>query len=125
MTFNRESHGTQQFLKIFPIIIMALQHGGIAVIDEIDSAIHPMILPEILRWFSDPTQNPHNAQIWTTCHAATLLSELTKEEVLFCEKSHDGATSIYSLSEIDKVRRDENFSGKYLGGEYGAIPMVG
>ncbi len=125
MTFSGESHGTQQFLKIFPYIFMALQRGGIAVIDEIDNAIHPIILPEILHWFGDPLRNPHHAQIWTTCQAATLLSDLTKEEVVFCEKDHEGATKIYGLSEIDKVRRNENYYGKYLGGEYGAVPMVG
>lgn len=125
MILPQESHGTRQFLKVFPFIFMALQRGGVAVIDEIDTAIHPMILPEILRWFSDPVRNPYQAQIWTTCHAATLLSDLTKEEVVLCEKAPDGATRIFGLSEIENVRRDENFFAKYLGGEYGAVPVVG
>jgi uncharacterized protein len=31
-----ESHGTRQFIRIFPMIAQALQIGGVAVIDELD-----------------------------------------------------------------------------------------
>jgi len=125
ITFDRESHGTRQFIKVFPYILMALDNGGVAVIDELDTTIHPLILPEILRWFSDRDRNPHNAQLWATCHSASLLSELTKEEVLFCEKDATGNTSVFKLADIERVRRNENFHGKYLGGEYGAVPVLG
>lgn len=125
ITFNRESHGTQQFIKVFPYLLMALDSGGVAIIDELDTTIHPLLLPEILRWFSDRDRNPHNAQLWTTCHSASLLSELTKEEVLFCEKDATGNTSVFKLADVERVRRNENFYGKYLGGEYGAVPVLG
>lgn len=123
--FDRESHGTQNFIKIFPYILMALEQGGIAIVDEIDTAIHPMLLPEIIRWFNDEKRNPYGAQIWTTCHSASLLTDLIKEEVILCEKDSLGYTSVYNLSDVENVRRNENFLGKYLGGEYGAVPVVG
>ncbi|MBU4528473.1 MAG: AAA family ATPase [Hoeflea sp.] len=125
ISLHRESHGTRQFIKVFPYIFMVLERGGIAIIDELDTAIHPLLLPEILRWFGDRTLNPHSAQIWTTCHSVSLLSELTKEEVIFCEKDSRGYTEVYNLADIDKVRRKENFFGNYMGGEYGAVPVVG
>ncbi len=125
ISLSRESHGTQQFIKVFPYILMTLDRGGVAIIDELDTTIHPLILPEILRWFGDKDQNPHGAQIWTTCHSASLLSDLTKEEVLFCEKDSRGYTSVFKLADVERVRRNENFFGKYLGGEYGAVPILG
>jgi len=125
ISLNRESHGTQQFIKIFPYILMALNRGGVAIIDELDTTIHPLILPEILRWFGDPKRNPYGAQLWTTCHSASLLTELTKEEVFFCEKDTEGNTSVFSLADVERVRRNENFYGKYMGGEYGAVPVLG
>lgn len=125
ISLNRESHGTRQFIKIFPYILMALSRGGIAIIDELDTTIHPLILPEILRWFGDQKRNPDGAQLWTTCHSASLLSELTKEEVLFCEKDAEGNTTVFSLADVERVRRNENFFGKYMGGEYGAVPVLG
>lgn len=125
ISLNRESHGTQQFIKIFPYILMALKRGGVAIVDELDTTIHPLILPEILRWFGDPKRNPYGAQLWTTCHSASLLTELTKEEVFFCEKDTEGNTTVFSLADVERVRRNENFYGKYMGGEYGAVPLVG
>ncbi|WP_019831139.1 AAA family ATPase [Sphingomonas sp. PR090111-T3T-6A] len=120
-----ESHGTRLFLRLYPFLINALETGGMAVIDELDTAIHPLVLPEILRWFHDPDRNPHNAQLWMTCHNASLLEELVKEEVLFCIKSQTGRTEVYALQDVQAVRRDENHYRKYLGGAYGALPHIG
>jgi uncharacterized protein len=120
-----ESNGTRQFIKIFPLIARALDSGGLAVIDELDLAIHPQLLPEILRWFYDPIRNPHNAQLWMTCQNPTLLEDLTKEEIWFCEKDHRGRTTVYGLRDIQAVRRGDNYYRKYLGGVYGAVPHLG
>jgi len=120
-----ESQGTQHFVKIYPVLHRILQTGGVALVDELDSAIHPNVLPEIARWFSDPDRNPHGAQLWMSCHAVSLLDDLLKEEVLICEKSFDGASQVYRLGDISGIRRDENFSDKYLGGSYGGIPSIG
>ena len=120
-----ESHGTQQFFRIYPMLHQALVTGGIAVVDELDVAIHPAVLPEILRWFSDPIRNPYGAQLWFSCHAVSLLDELLKEEVLICEKSADGATQVYRLGDVKGIRRDENFMQNYIGGVYGGVPSIG
>ena len=120
-----ESHGTQQFFRIYPTLYRALTFGGIAVVDELDGAIHPSILPEILRWFSDPARNPFGAQLWTSLHAVSLLGDLLKEEVLLCEKTPDGDTQVYGLNDIKGIRRDENLLQNYLGGVYGGIPSIG
>lgn len=120
-----ESHGTRQFLQIYPYVMQALQYGGIAVIDELDLAIHPSVLPEILRWFYSASRNPYNAQLWMTCQNAALLEDLVKEEIYFCEKDATGATSVYGLKDIQGVRRVDNFYRKYMGGAYGAVPTIG
>ncbi|ANN73937.1 AAA family ATPase [Bordetella bronchialis] len=120
-----ESHGTRQFLQIYPFLMDALQRGGIAIVDELDLAIHPTVLPEILRWFYSPQRNPHSAQLWMTCQNSSLLEELVKEEIYFCEKDPTGATSVYGLKDIQGVRRIDNFYRKYMGGTYGAVPTIG
>ncbi|RVU21639.1 AAA family ATPase [Methylobacterium oryzihabitans] len=125
MPLQYQSHGTRQFLKLFPLLAETLDTGGIAIMDELDAAIHPMLLPEIVRWFHDPERNPHDAQLWMTCHAASLLEDLTKEEVLFCEKDARGQTHVYGLRDIQGVRRTDNFYKKYLGGMFGAVPQLG
>ena len=125
LTLQDESEGTKSFVKAFPFIVQALDTGGIAIVDELDTTIHPMLLPEILRWFEDDNRNRHGAQLWMTCHSASLLSKLTKEEVLFCEKDQAGNTTVFKLSKIEGVCRNENFFGKYMSGEYGDVPVIG
>lgn len=123
--FGLESHGTQQFIRYFPILAHALTKGGVAIIDELDASIHPTIMKEILRWFRDPRRNVLNAQLWMSCQSPSLLEDLYKDEVVFCEKDREGKTEIFSLNDIKSVRRDDNFYRKYMGGQYGALPMIG
>ena len=120
-----ESHGTRQFLKLFPLISDSLSTGGIAIIDELDAAIHAMILPEIIDWFHDPDRNPRNAQLWMTCHNVSLLEDLSKDEIVLCEKTRRGRTATYGVNDIKGVRRDDNYYRKYLGGVFGAVPQIG
>lgn len=120
-----ESHGTRQFIKIFPMLFATLASGGIALIDELDHAVHPLVMPEILRWFRDPTMNSRSAQLWLTSQNASLLEELIKEEIFFCEKDDSGCTSVFGLRDVMSVRRNDNFYRKYLSGAYGAIPRLG
>lgn len=120
-----ESHGTQSFIRSFPLIATALESGGLAVIDELDASLHPLMLVEVLRWFYDPQRNPKNARLWITCQNASLLEELEKEEIVFCNKDGLGRTEIYGLQDIKKVRRIDNYYRKYISGAYGALPAIG
>ena len=125
MPWQLESHGTRAFIKLYPTIASGLESGGVVVIDELDASIHPLVLPEMLRWFHDRgTRNKSDAQLWFSCHNPSLLDELTKEEIVICEKDRQGRTSFHSLMDV-KVRRDENHYRKYLGGAYGGVPMIG
>lgn len=123
MTWGLESHGTRAFIRLYPLIAETLANGGVAVIDELDLTIHPLVLPEIIRWFHDPGRNPNGAQLWFTGQSASLLDDLTPEEVLFCEKDRQGRTSLYLASDI--ARRDDNLRRKYMAGAYGAVPQIG
>ena len=125
MPWLLESHGTRAFIKMFPFLVQALDGGGVVAIDEMDAAIHPIVLPELIRWFYDKERrNKFDAQLWLTCHSASLLDDLHKEEIVVCEKDRQGRTRIYSLMDV-KVRRDENHYRKYLSGAYGGVPHLG
>jgi uncharacterized protein len=125
MGWERESHGTQAFIKVFPWLSLALNAGGIAIIDELDGFIHPLLLPEILGWFYQSDRNPHGAQIWLSCHSASLLDDLKKEEIAICEKDSQGQTEFFSLKDVGSIRRNDNLYKKYLSGVYGGVPHIG
>lgn len=123
MPWGLQSHGTRAFIRIYPLIAETLANGGIAIIDELDLAIHPLVLPEMIRWFHDPSRNPHGAQLWFTGQSTSLLDDLAPEEILFCEKDRQGRTSLYLARDI--ARRDDNLRRKYMSGVYGAVPQIG
>jgi AAA15 family ATPase/GTPase len=75
IVFDEESAGTKRFIEIFPRIHYALQTGGIVMIDEIDTDLHPLLLPELFRWFSDPERNPRGGQLFFTAHNPGLLED--------------------------------------------------
>ena len=123
--FHLESHGTRQFITHYPHLFRALDSGGVAIIDELDTAMHPVIMGEILRWFRDRKRNKGNAQLWMSCQSPSLLEDLHKDEIAFCEKDEKGRTEAYTLNDVKAVRRDDNFYRKYMGGHYGALPVIG
>lgn len=125
MPWDLQSHGTKAIIKMYPLISATLAVGGVLLIDEMDAAIHPMILPEFINWFYDTQRrNKDNAQLWLSCHSAALLDNLTAEEIVLCEKDAKGRTSIFSLMDV-KIRRDDNHYKKYLSGVYGGVPQLG
>jgi uncharacterized protein len=125
MPLSLESHGTRSFIRMFPWLMASLSSGGIAIIDELDISIHPLVLPEIVRWYYDPARNPKNAQIWMTLHSASLLDDLVKEEIVLCEKDRQGRSKIYSLMDMKAIRRSDSLYKKYLSGMFGAVPRIG
>lgn len=123
MPWLLQSHGTRAFIRIYPLIAETLANGGTAIIDELDLAIHPLVLPEMLRWFHDTGRNPLGAQLWFSGQSASILDELAPEEVMLCEKDRQGRTSLYLARDV--ARRDDNLRRKYLSGVYGAVPQIG
>jgi hypothetical protein len=73
--------------------------------------------------------NPTGAQLIFSTHDASLLSPvpgeevLRREEVWFVQKGKDGGTELYPLSDF-RPRKGENTERRYLGGSYGAAPVL-
>ena len=102
-----------------------LDIGGVAVIDELDTDVHPLLIPELFRWFYDKQRNPNGAQLLFTAHNPAILDELEKEQVFFSEKPSGKPTRIYGAREIKGLRREPSLMKKYLSGELGAVPHIG
>jgi predicted ATPase len=121
----QESSGTRRFIETFPLLQYALDTGGLAVIDEFDTDIHPLLIPELLRWFYNNKRNPNGAQLMFTAHNPAILIEMEKEQVFFSEKLMGEPTHIYGAKEIQGLRRTPNLMNKYLSGQLGAVPHIG
>ncbi len=122
-----ESQGTQKFIALSGPITHTLEQGSILVIDELEARLHPKLTQAIVDLFHSPV-NKKNAQLICATHDVTLLDpgRFRRDQVWFCEKGSDGATSLASLAEFDpqKVRSTTKFSRQYMLGLFGAVPKL-
>ena len=119
---THESAGTKRLFVLLRAFLPVLTDGGVAVIDEMESDLHPHLIPILLDLFVDRNTNPKRAQLLFTCHHVEILNQLAKEQIVFVEKDEDNVSHVRRLSEIKGVRREENFFANYNAGRYEAIP---
>lgn len=122
--FLYESSGTQGAFVLLFRLLQALETGGLAVIDEFENDLHPLMLEPILDLFGNPSTNPHNAQLIFTCHAIEVLNLVQKCQVTLVQKDEDCESSACRLDAVVGIRNDDNFYAKYMAGAYGAIPNL-
>lgn len=121
-----ESAGTKSLLQLLGPTLNHLTHGGVLIVDELNTTLHPLVTRELISMFSTPSINKGKAQLIFSTHDTNVLAgkALRRDQIWFAEKDRVGATHIYSMAEI-KVRKDENLESGYLAGKFGAIPYFG
>ncbi len=122
--FIFESFGTQKLYTTLRMILPTLGTGSLCVIDEIESSLHPKMLPFICDLFVSEESNPKGAQLLCTTHAPILVNELSQYQIFLTEKNKDCESEIYRLDDVEGVKSDDNFLGKYLAGAYGGVPQI-
>ena len=121
-----ESDGTLTWLEMIPELLAVLEDGGLIVVDELDTSLHPVISGNLVELFQDPSNNRHGAQIIFTTHDTSLLGRLNRDEVWITSKRSDGSTELTALSDYrsTSVRRSTNLERGYLQGRFGGVPVV-
>lgn len=128
---EHESSGTNKLFDLAALVIGYLNFGGILIVDELDSKLHPLLTQHIIKLFNNPETNPQGAQLIFATHDTNLLNVKTfrRDQIWFTEKDHSEATDLYSLAEFrepegNKIRKDRSFEKDYINGRYGAIPYI-
>lgn len=119
-----ESSGTRQLFVLLKTILIVLEKGGIAVLDEIDVNLHPEIVMALFDLFIQPETNPNNAQLLFSTHSHLVLSKLNKYQIILVEKNKEGISESWRLDEMSGIRSDDNYYLKYITGAYGAFPNI-
>jgi len=125
---DEESRGTAKLYSLLYPIFFVLKMGGVLLVDEIESSLHPLLCERIIRLFNNTKTNPRNAQLIFTTHNTLLMSPklLRRDQIYFIEKNEYGVSSLYSLYDIDlDIRSNFNYLNNYLSGRFGAIPYLG
>lgn len=122
LPFAFESTGTQSAFVLLSRLLQTLEIGGLAVIDEFESDLHPRMLEPILDLFANPSTNPNHAQLIFTCHAIEVLNLVHKSQVTLVQKNDECESAACRLDDVEGIRNDDNFYAKYMAGAYGALP---
>jgi len=130
LDLEEESAGTKTVFRMAPAVFRTLDVGGLLLVDELESSLHPLLGLAIVQMFNSLQANPRNAQVVFTTHDTNLLGTtlgdppLRRDQVWFTEKDKEGASKLYPLTDF-KPRKSENLERGYLQGRYGAIPFLG
>jgi uncharacterized protein len=121
---DEESDGTVRLLDLIPAFKSAVSEKKVFIIDEIERSIHPLLIKELVRKFSEDTNT--NGQIIFTTHESNLLDQdfFRQDEIWFVEKNKSGSSDLYSLSDF-KEHKTIDIEKGYLNGRYGSIPFLG
>lgn len=122
MDIVAQSDGTVRLLNLVPAFYDAIREGKTVLIDEIEHSIHPHLIRELVKFFS---QQETTGQLIFTTHETCLLNQefIRTDEVWMVEKK-DGSTHMYSLNDF-KIHNTINIANGYMEGRYGAIPFIG
>ncbi|MFF7725995.1 ATP/GTP-binding protein [Streptomyces sp. NPDC008001] len=129
MGLEDQSQGTRMLFDYAGPVLDTLEQGGVLIVDEVDASLHPRLTAHLVKLFREPATNPRSAQLILTTHDASLLGRCGGEEILrhdqiwFVEKDRNGESALYPLSDF-APRESENRERRYLGGSYGAVPVL-
>ncbi|WP_310554414.1 ATP-binding protein [Flavobacterium sp.] len=121
-----ESTGTQSLYVLGGEILSTIEKGGVLIVDELDTSLHPFITKMIVMIFQSKTINNKNAQLVFTTHDVTLLDKdlIRRDQIWIAEKDNKGSTDLYSLQDFDGLREDIPFEKWYLAGKFGGLPKI-
>ena len=121
-----ESDGTQKLFAFAGPWIDALANGYVLFIDELHDNLHPRLVQFLVQLFHNGETNRHNAQLVFTTHETSILDQdvFRRDQIWFCEKTGEQATSLYPLTDFSPRKGRENLELSYLSGRYGAMPYI-
>lgn len=116
---NLISEGTHNIIALLALFYQTTQPQFVCI-EEPETGLNPAVLSELVPFFREMTEK-YNHHIWITTHSASLVSELTEEELMIVNKK-EGTTQTNQCKEGDfeKMRPDEAWMSNMLKG--GGLP---
>lgn len=121
---SEESDGTKRLFEFICPFLDIIKSNKILLCDEFEKSLHATIITNLIKLFY--SVNNSTSQLIFTTHDTRLLSEnlFRRDQIWFTELKEDHSTELYSLSEINNVRKTENLEKGYLSGKYGGVPLL-
>ncbi|MDE5599731.1 MAG: ATP-binding protein, partial [Ureaplasma sp.] len=122
---NEESKSTQKTIKLIcNLIELSELGGGLLIIDELDSSLHPKLLGYIINSFH--SDNNKNIQVLFTSNDIYTLDRrfFRKDEIYFTCLDRNHYTDLVCLNEFKDIKEGNSYSKKYTEGSLGFEPSI-
>jgi len=116
---DEESSGTRQFITLKDTVDHVLEEGGVALIDELNAYLHPMMVEAIISKFLDPSINQGKGQLIFSTHDLQVFRQLDPCQISLAEKDDLGMTLIKRFDSHPRLRPTDDYIKRYLAGQYG------
>ena len=118
ISFENESSGTCQLLRILPSMLAAL-NGSTVFIDEADTSIHDILFKKVLNAIRDQI----TGQLIITTHNTMLLESIPASEVYVISVDYLGNKKAICIDEYG-IKKNNNARNMYLHGLFGGVPTL-
>jgi len=119
LEFELESDGTQMLLKILHNIFIANITNSPLIIDELDSLLHPVLVPIIINLLIE-----NNIQIIYSTHNIYNMQFLQNDEIFLIEKDENHTTTIKPVKDNPDIKGYKNLLTLYENGYLGGVPNI-
>ena len=117
-----ESNGTRKLFQILIRLLDVVKNKKSIMMDEFDMGLHTRLADFIL----DLIHASPNSQLLFTSHNTNLIDvkRLRRDQIVFVNKSEQGATCVYSLYDFKDFRENMDAEKGYIQGRFDAVPYV-
>ena len=117
-----ESNGTRKLFQILIRLLDVVKNKKSIMMDEFDMGLHTRLADFIL----DLIHASPSSQLLFTSHNTNLIDvkRLRRDQIVFVNKSEQGATSVYSLYDFKDFRENMDAEKGYIQGRFDAVPYV-
>ncbi len=125
---NLQSSGTTRVIEMESAIYTAIKQEAFLAVDEIEASLHPDLLNYVLNEFLKVNDN--HSQLLVTTHYDPLLDGLDvndlfgKDSVWFTDKTEDGNTELYPLTDFRELNKLSSIRKAYKNGQFGGVPEI-
>ena len=117
-----ESSGTRKLFQILIRLLDVVKNRKSIMMDEFDMGLHTRLADFIL----DLIHASKGSQLLFSSHNTNLIDvkRLRRDQIVFVNKSEDGATEVYSLYDFKDFRENMDAEKGYIQGRFDAVPYV-
>ena len=117
-----ESSGTRKLFQILIRLLDVVKNRKSIMMDEFDMGLHTRLADFIL----DLIHASEGSQLLFSSHNTNLIDvkRLRRDQIVFVNKSEDGATEVYSLYDFKDFRENMDAEKGYMQGRFDAVPYV-